>query len=219
VVLQEESPTFSRARRKLSKSLQTIAMLMLAGEAMIIGLGCGSLNVGDLSRSVHSSARIQLEVSPSFVALAPQTRVLFTATVRGTSNSAVTWSASEGTILSDGTFISPSTSSRVPIAIMATSVADPRRRAVTVSYDFISRPSIAEQSLRFQPVREWRDTALLLDDLIRIFAPWPPFVGGRRRILRLAEPIRKVFVHREDNRCCIELRDTDVHFDGVSLSE
>jgi hypothetical protein len=121
---------------------------MLAAGALIIALGCGSVNGGNSAQSTHSAAQIQVAVSPSFAVLVPQVQAQFTATVSGTGNSGVTWSASEGTISSDGTFTSPSTSRGIPIAITASSVADPTRQAVSlVTIQAASSLSITTSSL------------------------------------------------------------------------
>src|SRR5580704_12661354 len=74
-------------------------------------------------------------VSPKVVSMAPSAKTQFTAAIQGsTTNSAVTWTASIGSISSTGIFTAPATGGTS--TIMATSVADPTKSAtatVTVS--------------------------------------------------------------------------------------
>src|SRR5690606_20810221 len=58
--------------------------------------------------------------------LAPGQKQQFSATVSGTTNGAVTWSASAGTITSGGLFTAPASASGA-ITVRATSVADPTK--------------------------------------------------------------------------------------------
>jgi hypothetical protein len=72
-----------------------------------------------------------VSVAPASAAAAPGGKVQFTATVQGaTSNDAVTWTASSGTVSSTGMFTAPS--GGATSTVTATSVADPTKSASAV---------------------------------------------------------------------------------------
>src|SRR5271165_206844 len=127
----QESPNFPQSERKFSSSLQRIAQFLPACIALTVAVGCGASNLSNSARTTQPVAQVQVALSPASATLTPKAQQQFTATVRGTSNSAVTWSASAGSISSNGTFTSPS-SSGTPITIKAISVADPTQSATGV---------------------------------------------------------------------------------------
>lgn len=75
---------------------------------------------------------ISVEVSPSSPTLALAARLQFAATVSNTSNSAVTWSASAGSITTSGLFTAPASASTASVSVTATSVVDPAARASAI---------------------------------------------------------------------------------------
>ena len=96
-------------------------------------------SVADTSKTATVSVTIvppiQVTASPSTASLAPSQTQQFTATVTGTTNTAVTWSVSPavGTITSGGLYRAPATLSRPQtVSVTATSVADTSKTA-TVS--------------------------------------------------------------------------------------
>jgi hypothetical protein len=64
-----------------------------------------------------------ITISPSSTSLASQAVQQFTATVTGTSNTAVAWSASAGTISSNGSFTAPTVSSNTSVTVTASSTS------------------------------------------------------------------------------------------------
>jgi hypothetical protein len=76
-----------------------------------------------VSASSAASSGIALSISPVSVTVASQGQQQFTASVSGTPNTAVTWSASAGTISSTGVFTAPKVTSNTTVTITATSVA------------------------------------------------------------------------------------------------
>ena len=77
---------------------------------------------------------VSVQVSASELSVAPGGKVQFTATVKNTSNTGVTWSATGGTISSTGLLTAPSSTSLKSIVVSATSTADPSAQAsVTVA--------------------------------------------------------------------------------------
>lgn len=71
----------------------------------------------------------------------------FQATVTNTSNTAVTWSASAGTISSTGTFTAPKVSSDTNVRLTATSVADPSKAASSSISVVSGSPTVALEVL------------------------------------------------------------------------
>ncbi|MGA2001513.1 MAG: hypothetical protein ABSG52_16110, partial [Terriglobales bacterium] len=93
--------------------------------------------------SSTSSIIVGVGVSPTTAALTTGGTQQFSATVSGTTNTAVTWSASGGTISSTGLYTAPSTAGTY--AITATSAADPTKSAsATVS---VSAPATVSVSV------------------------------------------------------------------------
>ena len=103
--------------------------------AAVIGFwGCGGGSV--LPRSSTSpptpSASISVTVTPNSITLSPGTTQSFTATVTGTTNTAVTWSVQEsagGTIDSTGLYTAPQNSSGT-FQVVATSQANPAAQGI-----------------------------------------------------------------------------------------
>ena len=81
------------------------------------------------SVAVTPAGTISVSVSPASAAVTSGGSQQFTATVQGTSNSAVTWSASAGTISTNGMFTAPQVSSATNVSVVATSAADSTKKA------------------------------------------------------------------------------------------
>lgn len=110
-------------------------VLIVIGIAVLITFsGCGTTgatSAGSTSASSATSGPVAVTVSPARQ-MATGGSQQFAATVTGTSNTAVTWTASGGTITSTGVFTAPSTAGSYTIT--ATSVADSAAKgSVTVS--------------------------------------------------------------------------------------
>ena len=142
MVLQGASPSFSRTQQRISR-LRRIAILLLTCELLAIASGCSLF-----SSNQQSGSGIRVAVSPSTATLSPATQQQFSATVQGTSNSAVTWSASAGSITRDGVFTAPATGDGIQVTITATSVPDPTQRAASlVTIQNASQLAITTSSL------------------------------------------------------------------------
>ncbi len=110
-------------------------VLITIGIAVLITLsGCGTTG----SNSAATNSSTSSTSGPVTVAVSPAQQMAtggsqqFTATVTGTSNTAVTWTASGGTITSAGLFTAPASAGSYTIT--ATSVADSSAKSsVTVS--------------------------------------------------------------------------------------
>ncbi len=77
------------------------------------------------SATVTVAAQISISISPTTNSLRGGAQQLLVAMISGTSNTAVTWSASAGTIASNGTYTAPSTAGNY--SVTALSVADPTK--------------------------------------------------------------------------------------------
>ena len=77
--------------------------------------------------TVSQPTQVSISVSPSTVSLSTGGQAQFTANVSGTSNTAVTWSASGGTVSTSGLYVAPSAAGTY--TIKAVSVADPTKSA------------------------------------------------------------------------------------------
>ena len=100
--------------------------------------------------AVTPAGTVSVSVSPAAATLTAGGSQQFTATVQGTTNSAVTWSASAGTISSVGLFTAPQVSSATTVSIVATSAADTTKQAsasVAVSPAAVSGLAISTSSL------------------------------------------------------------------------
>jgi Putative Ig domain len=78
---------------------------------------------------------VKVSVSPASVTLVSNQKQQFTATVSGTSNTGVKWSATAGSIDANGLYTAPTVSSQTNVVVKATSVADSSKSsnaAVTV---------------------------------------------------------------------------------------
>jgi len=78
-----------------------------------------------------AQSAISVSVSPLQPALTSGQQYQFTATVTGTSHTAVTWSAGQGTISTSGLYIAPVVSTNTTTSVTATSGADPSAKAST----------------------------------------------------------------------------------------
>jgi hypothetical protein len=74
--------------------------------------------------------QVAISISPTTSSLQGSGQQLFVATISGTSNTAVTWSASAGTIASNGTYTAPSAAGTYTVT--GVSVADPTKSASAV---------------------------------------------------------------------------------------
>ena len=76
-----------------------------------------------------SSGAVKVSVSPTSGTLLSKQTEQFTASVSGTSDTAVTWSATAGSVSSNGLYTAPTVSKPTDVVVTATSVADPTKSA------------------------------------------------------------------------------------------
>ncbi len=92
---------------------------------------------------ISSGATINVGLSPASATLTSSQQKQFTATVRGTSNTAVTWSAAKGSVDANGLYTAPAVSVSTSVVVTATSKADSSKSAsATVTVDPVSSQSL-----------------------------------------------------------------------------
>src|SRR5882724_4990355 len=110
---------------RLPRETQVLALMACLASTMLSLSGCVGLGKSSTTSSLGVTS---IAVSPSAVSPAPSAKVQFTAAIQGTTtNNAVTWTASVGSITSAGVFTAPA--NRVTGMVIATSVADPTKSA------------------------------------------------------------------------------------------
>ncbi len=77
----------------------------------------------------NGGSHISVAISPATIRLVSGSTQRFTATVRDTSYTAVSWSTTAGTISDSGLFRSPSVTRSKPVTVTATSLVDPKAQA------------------------------------------------------------------------------------------
>ena len=82
--------------------------------------------------TVAKGASVAVAVTPATASVASGTSTQFTALVTNTSNVAVTWSATSGTISNTGLYNAPTVSANTTATVMATSTADPTKWATAL---------------------------------------------------------------------------------------
>jgi hypothetical protein len=91
--------------------------------------GLQSLSLTVTPGSTGGGPQISVQISPASVSLTSGDSQQFSATVRETSNAAVIWSASAGTISATGMFQAPTVTSAKTATVTATSAADQSKQA------------------------------------------------------------------------------------------
>ncbi len=118
------SPNFRPASGKSSQlhkaiiAFSLICAVAFFETACSTGMGLSSTQVANLSGQDPT-----ISLTPTSATLAPSAKQQFTATIEGSSNTAVTWSASAGSITNTGLYTAPATPT-ASVVVMATSVAN-----------------------------------------------------------------------------------------------
>src|SRR4029077_14565466 len=116
---------------------------------LLLGLGCAAGLLAGCAGTSSKTAIVTISVAPTAASVAVGNTQQFTATVTGTSNTAVTWSvaggAANGTISSSGLYTAPATPPNPPqVTATATSQADSTKSAsATVTVTNASPTSVS----------------------------------------------------------------------------
>jgi hypothetical protein len=123
--------THIRADRPLHSEAKVVSHLPdLALKPIVLLLSLlAAIILGNAAAWAASTASIALTVTPSSVTLASGAVQQFTATVQGTANTRVNWSASAGTITNSGLFTAPVVAKTTAVTVTVTSAADPSKSA------------------------------------------------------------------------------------------
>ena len=119
----ESSPGFqqSMSSDKLSTRLPVIFGILAL---TLLSAGCASVsNAAPSPSNQSSSANVRVSVTPPSSTVVSGGKQQFAATLTSTGNTAVSWSASAGTISKDGLFVAPTVTSPIKVMITATSAA------------------------------------------------------------------------------------------------
>jgi hypothetical protein len=103
-------------------------LVAIVTATLAICTGCAGMS---LVRS-QSSGPITVSVSPTQATVASGGSLQFVATVTGTSQTSVTWSATGGSVSATGTLKAPSTPSPATLTVIATSTADSSKQAAAL---------------------------------------------------------------------------------------
>ena len=88
-----------------------------------------------------ATSSVSLTISPTSATVASSKTQQFAAAVQGTTNTAVTWSATAGSISSSGLFTAPTVSSNTNVTVTGTSAADTTKKASAIVSVTASTPS------------------------------------------------------------------------------
>lgn len=115
-----------------------VSTIPLAADlSMPIVVGPGSSRseklYGSSSADIVVASSGGLTISPSSVTIFSQGRQQFTAKTSGTANTAVTWSASAGSISSSGSYVAPTVVSDTPVTITARSTTNSNSQAAAAA--------------------------------------------------------------------------------------
>lgn len=129
----ESSPGFRTSKlstRSVSRTAATLILTLAAG----ICAGCAGLpsGVNSSAQTPSKNSAVQISLTPTTVSVGPGAQQQFSATLTSTSNTAVGWRATAGTISPTGLFTAPQVSSTTKITVTATSFADATASAISV---------------------------------------------------------------------------------------
>src|SRR5215469_7971888 len=117
-----ESPSFRRTRPNLAVSVELLVPLLLMA-TVACSMGMGQSQNAKPATPPATSEPVRVMVEPATATVAPNAQKQFIAIVQGTDKTAVTWSASAGSISSSGLFTAPQVAGSKHVTVMATSVA------------------------------------------------------------------------------------------------
>ncbi len=93
-------------------------------------LALGFTFVSGICLGQTADSAVAVRITPDTATVVSSQTLQLTAVIKNTPRAAVTWSASEGTISSNGLFRAPKVSADTTVRVTATSVADPSKSDV-----------------------------------------------------------------------------------------
>jgi hypothetical protein len=140
----ESSPGFQLSTSTRRRN-QFLAIFLLT-IATVFSIGCAGIASGAPSPS--TSPAVQINVMPGSASVVAGGKVQFAATLTSTSNTAVMWHTSAGTITGTGLFTAPSVSSSTRVTVTAVSAAD---STLTATSDVTVSP-LVKLAMQVQPL-------------------------------------------------------------------
>jgi hypothetical protein len=123
-MLHEALPPVRKNRRSHRANLSQCATLIALVSSLLFLAACSGFSTASPASSQNPPPTIEVTVSPGTATVVSAGTKQFTALVVNTSNVAVTWSASPGTISSTGLYQAPTVTVTTSATVTATSVAD-----------------------------------------------------------------------------------------------
>jgi len=104
-------------------------LLAQGSQSFIVSVSGSGVGGGGGGAGGGGNGSVQVAVSPTSVSLFSQGKQQFTATVSGSANTAVTWSATAGSVDANGLYTAPKVNSQTNATVTATSNADSTKSA------------------------------------------------------------------------------------------
>ncbi len=121
---QDALPPAQKSWRSHQANLPRLAALITLVSSLLFLAACSGFSTSSPAQSSNNPPAIQVTVSPATAAVVSAGTRQFSALVTNTSNVAVNWSASLGTISSTGLYQAPSVTVSTKATVTATSLAD-----------------------------------------------------------------------------------------------
>src|SRR6266853_6261081 len=111
------------------KKLSVVSIFLPLCSILCVAIASCSGGGSGLGVTPPPAEPVSISISPTSATVQSGNKQQFTATVTGSTNTAVTWSASSGTISSSGLYTAPSVGANTPATITATAEADSSKSA------------------------------------------------------------------------------------------
>jgi len=120
----ESSPGFQQSNPS-NKFFERLGAAIAVSALTFFAVGCAGISRATPSQPTATTlSNVRIAVTPSTSTVVSGGKQQFSASLTSTSNTAVSWTASAGTISSNGLYVAPPVSSSMKVTITATSVAD-----------------------------------------------------------------------------------------------
>jgi hypothetical protein len=103
---------------------QRLSVLILLMAVALITTSCGTVAQAARAENGSGGGNVKVSVSPTSATLFSKQKQQFTATVSGTSDTGVTWSATAGSVDANGLYTAPTVTAPTNVVVTATSNAD-----------------------------------------------------------------------------------------------
>jgi len=125
-------PAFKTLAKRKPATGQVLAAAVAVLLVTTFSVSCSSVSGQSSAQTDSDATGVSVQITPPSANIAAAGSVQFNATVRGSSNPAVIWAASQGTVSNSGMFVAPKVTNAQPITVTAISVANPLGRASAI---------------------------------------------------------------------------------------